>query len=157
METTTRIKTTEEITETPLLNTFLAGRDEPCPLCGYNLRMLAGDRCPECGNELQLRIGLVEPRMGWYIAALVACCVGLGGSVLVALLALSQAPGNWWQTGGARALLVQLGLTGILLPLLLRKRRQFRMAPKSRQRAWVIALWCLVGVLWVIFLALFDG
>ena len=88
----------------PLLNAFLAARDVPCPLCGYNLRMLAGERCPECGNELRLQVGLVEPRMGWYIAALVACCVGLGGSVLVALLALSQAPAQWWRSACTRTI-----------------------------------------------------
>ena len=145
------------VMEPTLLNAYLADRDEPCPLCGYNLRTLSGDRCPECGNELRLQVGLVEPRMGWFIAALVACCVGLGGSVLVALLALFQAPSNWWRTGGARALLVMLAVTGVLLPVLLKNRRGFRMAPRERQRNWVIAIACFVGVMWAMFLALFDG
>jgi|SRR5687767_7351426 hypothetical protein len=147
-----------DATKTPtLLNAYLADRDTPCPLCGYNLRMLAGDRCPECGNELRLQVGLVEPRIGWYIAALVACCVGLGGSVLVALLALGQAPPQWWGTGGARVLLVQLLLTGFLLPVLLRKRRAFRKAPLARQRGWVSAIVIVVLLLWALFLGLFDG
>src|SRR5688572_29569077 len=152
------MNTTTDPTATPtLLNAFLADRDTPCPLCGYNLRMLAGDRCPECGNELRLQVGLVEPRMGWYIAALVVCCVGLGGSMLVALLALGQAPPQWWRSAGARCLLLQLALTGILLPVLLAKRRAFRMAPTGQQRTWVLAIAIVVLVLWTLFLAVFDG
>lgn len=32
-----------------VLRGWLAGRDEPCPACGYNLRGTDGRACPECG------------------------------------------------------------------------------------------------------------
>jgi predicted amidophosphoribosyltransferase len=44
------------------LTAFLAGRDQPCPQCQYNLRDLQGTRCPECGEELALRVNIAEPR-----------------------------------------------------------------------------------------------
>ncbi len=34
-----------------LVRHYLAGRDLPCPRCGYNLRGLGGDGCPECGLQ----------------------------------------------------------------------------------------------------------
>jgi hypothetical protein len=33
---------------------FLAGRDAPCPGCGYNLRGVAASECPECGQLLDI-------------------------------------------------------------------------------------------------------
>lgn len=36
------------------LREYLAGRDAPCPRCGYNLRGLAGAECPECGLALSV-------------------------------------------------------------------------------------------------------
>ena len=38
----------------PILPTFLAHRDEPCPSCAYNLRGCTSPNCPECGRELRL-------------------------------------------------------------------------------------------------------
>lgn len=61
-----------------LLHTYLAEQDVPCPGCAYNLRGLTGTRCPECNQELQLRVGLVEPRMAAFIAGLVGISVGFG-------------------------------------------------------------------------------
>jgi hypothetical protein len=45
--------------ERELLRMHLAGRDTPCPSCGYNLRDAAGDRCPECAHPVAL--GIVRP------------------------------------------------------------------------------------------------
>jgi len=53
-DSTTQIEPTD-----PWLIEFLRDRDQPCPLCRYNLRDLTSNRCPECGQMLQL---LVEPR-----------------------------------------------------------------------------------------------
>lgn len=36
------------------LRTFLAGRDAPCPRCGYNLRDLKVEVCPECGAAISI-------------------------------------------------------------------------------------------------------
>ncbi len=73
-----------------MLQTFLADRDAPCPGCGYNLRGLPGDRCPECNQHLSLRVGLTEPRMGWYLTALIGAAAGLGLSGLLLIYMLIQ-------------------------------------------------------------------
>lgn len=61
-----------------MLQTFLTGRDVPCPGCGYNLRDLPGGRCPECGDDLVLQVGLLEPRQAAGIAGLIALAAGAG-------------------------------------------------------------------------------
>jgi hypothetical protein len=60
------------------LRTFLADRDAPCPSCAYNLRGLAFDRCPECNRELVLRVGLLEPRLGLWLAAVIVQSLNVG-------------------------------------------------------------------------------
>lgn len=67
------------------LAAFLATRDAPCPVCGYNLRSLLTDRCPECGRHLVLAVGTTEPKLGAFILGLVGWALGLGfcGIVLV--------------------------------------------------------------------------
>lgn len=138
------------------MSEYLAERDTPCPRCGYNLRGLTGGHCPECGDELRLQVGLVEPRLGAYIALLAACCVGLGGSALMGLLALTVAPSSWWGEPSALLLLGQFALCAILLPIVLARRRRFRKARVSAQ--WLLAgiLWLLVGLLSVAIVILFD-
>lgn len=71
-----------------LLITYLADRDTPCPGCGYNLRGLTGERCPECFQELQLRVGLVEPRMRLYLTALIGAAAGMGLNGLLVIYLL---------------------------------------------------------------------
>ena len=73
-------------TEEALLD-YLRDRDAACPLCRYNLRGLTSGRCPECGRALQLTIGLVEPRVGAWVTALIsmAGAASLGVLALVAL------------------------------------------------------------------------
>lgn len=66
-----------------MLTMFLADQDEPCPMCGYNLRALQGHTCPECGNALRLGVGLQEPRWAAFVVGLAALS---GGFVFCALL-----------------------------------------------------------------------
>lgn len=137
-------------TGTPLLIQFLLGADVPCPRCGYNLRDLQGNRCPECGDELRLQVGLVEPRYGPYLAALSGACLGLGAGVLLGLVALVEAPLSWWSETCARLLLVLIGLTAVLVPALLLRRRNFRRRTPASQ-------WTAAGVILALVVALGAG
>lgn len=65
------------------LREFLAERDAPCPMCDYNLRALTDDRCPECGSEVEVKVGLTEPRLTGFIAGIVALAMGLGFNAIV--------------------------------------------------------------------------
>ena len=66
-------------TDQDLLQTYLAGHDERCPACHYNLRGTAGPNCPECGRALALgvreagglarRRGLLLVIFGWLLVA----------------------------------------------------------------------------------------
>src|SRR4051794_28546487 len=67
-----------EATEPDMLREFLAGRDAPCPGCGYNLRDLTGDRCPECGQELVLGVRLAEPKLAALLTGLIGLSAGAG-------------------------------------------------------------------------------
>ena len=74
----------------PMLTAYLAGRDVPCPQCGYNLRDLVGNRCPECGDELALRLGLAEPKQKLLITGLVGLSAGAGMSGLLLIYLVIQ-------------------------------------------------------------------
>ena len=140
-----------------LLTEYLADRDVPCPRCGYNLRGLTAGRCPECGDHLQLRIGLSEPRLGAYITLLAACCLGLGASALLALIALQEAPSSWWDKPGAKVLLGQFVICALLLPAVLAGRRRFRKGTPKRQWAWAGAMCALIAALSTAIVILFDS
>ena len=133
--------------QTELLQALLRDTDIPCPLCSYNLRNLTGSRCPECGGALKLQVGLAEPRLGAYITLLTGCCVGLGGSALFTLVALTAAPSSWWHKTSAWVLLTQLLTTAILLPVIIIRRAHFRRAPLARQRALAAVLCLVVAIL----------
>lgn len=70
------------------LDPDLLMRDLPCPVCGYNLRGLAGDcvPCPECGEQIDKARLLTEqwdkpwyraPKFNWIIAPGVWCLFSL--------------------------------------------------------------------------------
>lgn len=139
------------------LASYLAGRDTPCPQCGYNLRDLTGLHCPECGQELRVQIALTHPRFGALLLLLVACGSGFGGSLLFTLLAVAQAPRHWWSRTSALVLLGQLALTGVLLAVTLARRRHFRRLEPRTQWRRAGGVLGLVLVLWAIFIATFDG
>lgn len=58
----------------PLLQSFLADRDQPCPTCNYNLRGLTTDTCPECRAPIVLGIlgKLPQPKLAWFVGAVLA-------------------------------------------------------------------------------------
>ena len=70
-----------------MLRAYLAGRDEECPGCGYNLRDLTGTRCPECNQGLVIRVGLAEARMAWFVTGAVGIAMGLGFCSMVTIWA----------------------------------------------------------------------
>ena len=72
-----------------MLRLYLAGRDAPCPACGYNLRDGGGTECPECGAALGLEatLGAVRTVIAgdpwpFYIAGLVPIHTALWMHVL---------------------------------------------------------------------------
>ncbi len=147
---------TAEPESNALLVAYLGDRDEACPRCGYNLRMLTGDRCPECGDRLRLRVGLVESRLGAYITALVGCCLGFGGALFFLILVLFKVPLHFWREELMPwIVLAQAGVTGVLLVLLLTRRTRF--TKKSKASQWLLATvmclitLCLSGWAFVIF------
>jgi hypothetical protein len=73
-----------------MLGAFLANHDVPCPNCGYNLRELTCGVCPECGMELELRVGLVEPRPAAWVGGLVGIAAGMGFFAMVLLIGVYQ-------------------------------------------------------------------
>ena len=115
---------------------YLRDRDATCPLCQYNLRGLTSNRCPECGQALQLTIGLVEPRVGAWVTAVVsmAGAASLGVLALVALV-------RHGITGDGMAFLVAFFYFIAAIPALLVLvvlRRRYRRMPQSRQ--WAIGV-----------------
>lgn len=65
------------------LKAYLAGRDVPCPACGYNLRGVTTSACPECSAALTLELKGVHERInratGFALLAvpISLACVGL--------------------------------------------------------------------------------
>ena len=143
-----------------MLTTYLAERDEPCPGCAYNLRGLTGPRCPECNQELQVRVGLVEPRLGEYLAALCGLLAGVGmatlelGIVAYASLRYGGPPRReaWPIIGIPGVGLVCLSV-GLALLLRRRGRAWFRGCEGGARKAVIAGTWgSTIGfVAWVIY------
>ena len=76
----------ERATDDELLRQYLAGRNVPCPKCGYDLRDLSGTKCPECGRPLRLGIEQGPPPITAWVVGLVApaATAGLNGIVIAA-------------------------------------------------------------------------
>lgn len=71
----------DRINDANLLARCLEDRDQPCPVCRYNLHGVKAGACPECGAELELRIGAVSrplPYMTPWIVALLGIALPLG-------------------------------------------------------------------------------
>lgn len=85
--------------ERDFLRAFLADQSAECPGCKYDLRGLMGKQCPECNQELQLRVGLVEPKMRLWLTGLVVLAAGVGFSgllLLYLLVSIMFRPGGGW-------------------------------------------------------------
>jgi DNA-directed RNA polymerase subunit RPC12/RpoP len=140
-----------------LLTAYLADTDVACPRCGYNLRHLTGTRCPECGDEIQIQVGLVDPRMRPYIASIVAFGIGFGGSALFGIVAAFNAPEDWWGEWPGILMLSQLVVAGGCLAALLLRRRRFRTLSHKTQITLAVSAWLLVVALSTAIVLTFDN
>jgi hypothetical protein len=134
----------------------LAGREEPCPKCGYNLRDLTGDRCPECGDALVLRVQLVEPKLAAMLTGLVGLSAGFGLNALLliyfVIVSFLRGP-----SGGMGTFLVvnSVGLVaqGAALAWWLRAWSRIRKLP-GRTRWWLAAGCCALSMANIVFFSL---
>ncbi len=127
------------------LNQFLAERDLPCPLCAYNLRGLTSGACPECGSEVELSVGLSEPRMGAFVTGAVGLASGLGFNTFILgwFLWMSAMRATYGpRLADGWPLFVGLAVTGYAMFLWLRRRRKIRLM-RSGVR-WALAAACFV-------------
>lgn len=131
------------------LRAFLGERDVSCPSCGYNLRGLQSPACPECNQALKLQVGLVEPRLGHFIAGLVGLAMGFGFCFIVGLWGLFEAP--------RVAMLIPLAAGVLVLGLALlawvRGRGKLRRASDTARTTMVIAAYVLSAMFVSWFLA----
>ena len=126
--------------DSDLLQAYLAGRDAPCPVCGYNLRGLDSQKCPECGARLTLRIG-ADVRLGPWIAALLGMALPLGFLGMTCLIFLitpvvSLIRGEHPEAALFVAALVSLVFAsgyGIVVARVVRSRSRFLRQSRSRQ------------------------
>lgn len=129
-----------------MLRAYLAERDEACPSCGYNLRGLLGGACPECGRRLRLQVGLVEPRLAWFVTGVVGLSMGIGFGVLLLMIIVFFQPTR--ELIGCWPFAATAALNGTLLwAWVLGRRRMGRCGGALR---WMLALG---GVALSIFLA----
>lgn len=140
-----------------LLAEFLAERDVACPLCGYNLRSLTGDRRPECGHEVRLSVALKESALGPHVAALAAWCFGSGAGLLLSTVGLFNASPQWWWSAGGVTLLIATLVNVTGLCLFMARRRDIRRWRHEAQRLFAILSWAAVVVSGVCVVALFKG
>jgi len=136
-----------------LLIEYLADRDMACPGCGYNLRGLKEPRCPECGADLQLRVSLAEPKLGVFIAILVALSTGFGFNLFLLgwgmwAMSFRGFPGlrDLWSVACFSAFL------GAAVVVLLRNRRWLREREPLAQAALIaISVLLSIGSVFVFF------
>lgn len=140
----------------PHLIQYLADRNVPCPACTYNLRGLQSDRCPECNREVVLQIRLAEPRMGAWIASLVAVCAMLGFNGLLSLYFLIfvvRRGGGSRDWAIASALFISTGVAAVALTLLVRLRRRFCNLTFVPRASLTAVAWALTAISTIYFFA----
>ena len=134
-----------EIANQPaLIRQYLADRTIGCPVCGYNLRNAGGQSCPECGTELQLHLGTLNPRLGWWMVGLLAVALPLGFASILAGTATIGAwqsafwrESDWWVFGALCGLTL---LYSMFLVALIRRRGKFLRMSRLEQRVRAIGV-----------------
>lgn len=137
----------------PLLE-FVAERDVPCPSCGYSLRGLRSTICPECQQPLELRVGLTEPRLGLWIAAVIGAACGFGFNAMLIGFYVISVMGSRRSTGDKEFLVLVgpgMAIFGITLAALVVMGRAFRRASLEVRTLIAILTWLAIGADLVIF------
>ncbi len=133
---------------------YLANSDHPCPNCSYNLRGLKASACPECNQELKLTIGLVDPKLGAWLAGVLGLAAGAGFSLLLMGFVFLELLSRGRSDIDGRILVFSIIAPGLVLGgslyVLLRSRPWFRKAPRFVRIALAVAAWllCLGNLLW---------
>jgi hypothetical protein len=131
------------LTETDLILQFVAERDTPCPVCGYNLRAATSPRCSECGRALQLAVAVGERvHLPWTLAV-IACASTVFFSLMFAFQ-LKDGLANYTRMEWAIGLVCSV-LTIAVIPLLLLRRTIITWRPR-----WKWALAATAGTLWLL-------
>ncbi len=136
---------------------WLAGRDEPCPVCGYNLRGSPAASCAECGSPLSLSLTSSRLKNGPWLLAFAAFVMAFGFDAVASLLmAVSllisflvgggMPPPDFWMMLSVLFVLNLVSAGGAFV--LLRKRGAWHRM--KRQRAAAVALFAGVGLLHLI-------
>ena len=144
------------------LRDHLAGHDELCPMCEYNLRGLTGTVCPECGEALRLRVSLSEPKMAAYLCGLIGLSVGVGFSVIILMFGvvgtLLYGSGGGFFDWMLVALVSQFVIEGLAMWLWLVRRSWIRRRSRGQRLALVAAAWgCTIGFTMLFFTMTFYG
>ncbi|GJM18308.1 MAG: hypothetical protein DHS20C14_05210 [Phycisphaeraceae bacterium] len=140
------------------LAAFLSDRHVACPNCRYDLHGLGSARCPECNLSLALRVNLVEPRLGLWLAAAVGVSTGIGfHGILLGLVGYSLIV-NGLGLGIRDASLLGGGfvMNGVALLVLLRARGPFRRCARPARLALAVGSWAFSLTTAVLFFAFVD-
>lgn len=145
-------------TDADFLLRFLAGRDRPCPGCGYNLRDLPSALCPECGQQLTLSLRLVEPRQGALLTGLIGLASGCGMGGLMLLFAAIMTFVMGRGSGGGLGQFLLVNGAGFLVHAVavffwLRHWNDIRTLPVGIRRILVLFCWALPLAFVVVFAA----
>jgi hypothetical protein len=132
----------DDVAASPVLVAFLADRDMPCPLCGYNLRAVRSPRCAECGARIELRVQSDDLRLGPWIAAIVGASVPEGFLIAAGVVgAISAARGEfvflreWVVAAFCWSSMLVLG--GVIAVLTANRRALWQLA---RRTQWLLAM-----------------
>lgn len=139
-------------TDEAWLLAWLAGRDAPCPVCGYNLRDLPQAACPECNQTIRLTVGATRPPMGCF---LLTAAPGVFSGIAAFLLAIPIIVVPLTEGGSAPWIIVGTDafgwISGILTIVLFRHRYAFMAMSMNTQRMCVALAW----IVHIVALALF--
>jgi hypothetical protein len=133
---------------------FLQERDEPCPVCGYNLRDLTGQTCPECRQHLRLTVGVRDVRLAWFLVTIApGIFSGIAAMLLLIPIIVSPLTGNGRAPWPVCAIDVFGFASGIVVLVLIARRRRFIRLRSEAQMGIALAAWGVHVIAFFLFLA----